>query len=193
MYSQGFNQYYISIGSGNGLVPNRWQAVIWTNNGLVNWRIYASLGFDDINACVYSNSISITWWRHQMETFSGLLALCAGNSSVTYCLDSSMGYPFSGPCIDRRDISNPSSCQYNENLESVLLLKLIQDSKILRWIFLVIWDPVLHVILISSGFINRCFVTFRCMMNGPEVFLDWDMSFADICQSMYTVVVFDCL
>ena len=25
----------------------------------------------------------ITWWRHQMETFSVLLALCAGNSPVT--------------------------------------------------------------------------------------------------------------
>ena len=24
-----------------------------------------------------------TWWRHQMETFSALLALCAGNSTVT--------------------------------------------------------------------------------------------------------------
>ena len=24
-----------------------------------------------------------TWWRHQMETFSTLLALCAGNSPVT--------------------------------------------------------------------------------------------------------------
>ena len=23
-----------------------------------------------------------SWWRHQMETFSALLALCAGNSSV---------------------------------------------------------------------------------------------------------------
>ena len=26
---------------------------------------------------------SITWWRHQMETFSTLLAICAGNSLVT--------------------------------------------------------------------------------------------------------------
>ena len=26
---------------------------------------------------------SIAWWRHQMETFSTLLALCAGNSPVT--------------------------------------------------------------------------------------------------------------
>ena len=25
----------------------------------------------------------ITWWRHQMETFSTLLAFCAGNSPVT--------------------------------------------------------------------------------------------------------------
>ena len=25
----------------------------------------------------------LTWWRHQMETFSALLAICAGNSSVT--------------------------------------------------------------------------------------------------------------
>ena len=27
--------------------------------------------------------ISISWWRHQMETFSALLAICAGNSLVT--------------------------------------------------------------------------------------------------------------
>ena len=27
-------------------------------------------------------SLSLPWWRHQMETFSALLAICAGNSSV---------------------------------------------------------------------------------------------------------------
>ena len=27
--------------------------------------------------------LSYSWWRHQMETFSALLALCAGNSPVT--------------------------------------------------------------------------------------------------------------
>ena len=32
---------------------------------------------------VYSSFITGTWWRHQMETFSALLALCAGNSPVT--------------------------------------------------------------------------------------------------------------
>ena len=27
--------------------------------------------------------VDYTWWRHQMETFSALLAICAGNSPVT--------------------------------------------------------------------------------------------------------------
>ena len=36
--------------------------------------------------CQHYPSYPITvksWWRHQMETFSALLALCAGNSPVT--------------------------------------------------------------------------------------------------------------
>ena len=33
-----------------------------------------------ITICKRNN---ITWWRHQMETFSALLALCVGNSPVT--------------------------------------------------------------------------------------------------------------
>ena len=27
--------------------------------------------------------VVVTWWRHQMETFSALLAICVGNSPVT--------------------------------------------------------------------------------------------------------------
>ena len=45
---------------------------------------------DLMQVCKYTCSfptsiriISLTWWRHQMETFSALLALCAGNSPVT--------------------------------------------------------------------------------------------------------------
>ena len=37
------------------------------------------LWWDPIPANIYSQS----WWRHQMETFSALLALCAWNSPVT--------------------------------------------------------------------------------------------------------------
>ena len=40
----GSNWQYGIIGSGNGLALNRRQAVIWTNDGLVYWRIYESLG-----------------------------------------------------------------------------------------------------------------------------------------------------
>ena len=36
---------------------------------------YETTNTDLANSCV-------TWWRHQMETFSALLAFCAGNSLV---------------------------------------------------------------------------------------------------------------
>ena len=32
--------------------------------------------------CVVPDKLYCSWWRHQMETFSALLALCAGNSPV---------------------------------------------------------------------------------------------------------------
>ena len=42
-----------------GIAPTTWRYLIWP------W------GFPEIS-----------WWRHQMETFSALLAICAGNSPV---------------------------------------------------------------------------------------------------------------
>ena len=44
------------------------------------WNIRYLLWFSTDS---YSNWFYISWWRHQMETFSPLLALCAGNSLVT--------------------------------------------------------------------------------------------------------------
>ena len=32
---------------------------------------------------IRETKLSVTWWRHQRETFSALLACCAGNSPVT--------------------------------------------------------------------------------------------------------------
>ena len=46
--SQGSNCQNVSIGSDNGLAPNRRQAIFWTINGLCCRRIYASL---DLNEC----------------------------------------------------------------------------------------------------------------------------------------------
>ena len=40
-----------------------------------------SINSQNIN-CVMHTGIN-PWWRHQMETFSALLAICAGNSPVT--------------------------------------------------------------------------------------------------------------
>ena len=51
--SQVSNWQYISIGSGNGLAPNRRQAIIWTDVGLSYWRVYASPGLNE-----YIQSIS---------------------------------------------------------------------------------------------------------------------------------------
>ena len=32
---------------------------------------------------MFDHTLFLTWWRHQMETFSALLAICAGNSPAT--------------------------------------------------------------------------------------------------------------
>ena len=43
-YRSLFPRVLIIVVSDDGLVPNRWQAIIWTNDGLVQWCIYASHG-----------------------------------------------------------------------------------------------------------------------------------------------------
>ena len=66
---QNFNDFFASS------LSNHWnslnnqlnkQQIGWRNQTL--WRCRDTI---------------ISWWRHQMETFSALLALCAGNSPVT--------------------------------------------------------------------------------------------------------------
>ena len=45
------------IGSDYGLAPPRCQAIIWTNDGLVYWRIYASLSLDELSwYCIQHSS-----------------------------------------------------------------------------------------------------------------------------------------
>ena len=55
------NWQYVIIGSDNGLAPNRQQAINWTNDGLVIWRIYPSLGLSELTVslllCVILKSI----------------------------------------------------------------------------------------------------------------------------------------
>ena len=48
---------YSSISSDNGLTPSRRKAIIWTNDELVYWRIYAPLVLSELN-------VVISQWRH---------------------------------------------------------------------------------------------------------------------------------
>ena len=64
----------------NGLGPILHQA-IWDNRGDKASRCISRMSQCD--HIWYSNALHITWWRHQMESFSALLAFCAGNSPVT--------------------------------------------------------------------------------------------------------------
>ena len=50
------NWEYVIIGIDNGLSRSRRQAIIWTNDGLVYWGIYASLG---LNELIVSTAYSI--------------------------------------------------------------------------------------------------------------------------------------
>ena len=43
------------------------------------WKM--KFNFQFYNAILLITAV-VTWWRHQMETFSTLVALCAGNSPV---------------------------------------------------------------------------------------------------------------
>ena len=43
------------------------------------------------------------WWRHQMETFSALLALCAGNSPVIVALVFSLMWAWTNGWVNNRD------------------------------------------------------------------------------------------
>ena len=45
-----------------------------------NWQ-KSGIGWG--NGLELNRAISISWWRHQMETFSALLAICAANSPVS--------------------------------------------------------------------------------------------------------------
>ena len=48
---------------------------------LVKPDVWVIMSFTDM-VLFYSRYESVTWWRHQMETFSALLALCVGISPV---------------------------------------------------------------------------------------------------------------
>ena len=69
---QGTNSQLTSINSDNDMMPNRRQAIIWNNDGIIYWRIYASLGF---------NEFSIAWFYTGFKSTSIINAFY----SIVYC------------------------------------------------------------------------------------------------------------
>ena len=94
-------------GPGNGLVPNIHQALNqyqWWPSSITQMCVtrpqyvmttsfhHSEFGFNSylcymLQSCIICMKCSprsaFSWWRHQTETFSALLAICAGNSPVT--------------------------------------------------------------------------------------------------------------
>ena len=59
---------------------NHWEHIAWlVYLELRNWNIRFHRGYERTNP----SKAKQPWWRHQMETFSALLAIYAGNSPVT--------------------------------------------------------------------------------------------------------------
>ena len=67
-----------------------WFICLWCGGRMLSTNVYWAICYLVIRLsgtrkrlCLQNIIKAHTWWRHQMETFSALLALCAGNSPVT--------------------------------------------------------------------------------------------------------------
>ena len=68
MYYCGFIRRQLSTVSGNGLVQNRQQAIIWTNDVSVYWRIYTLLGFDERRVLSFFTRVVLISMKHPLRT-----------------------------------------------------------------------------------------------------------------------------
>ena len=76
--------------------------------------------------CVLSTPVCITQWRHQMETFSALLALCVGNPAVTG------GFPSQRPVTRSFDVFFDLSWANNPDIGDLRRHRAHYDVTIMR-------------------------------------------------------------
>ena len=76
MFSLGSNSQWVSIGSGNDLVLNRWQAITWTNVD-PNQKCHNVTRPNQLNMEWNSNDISIDNWTYRQV--SNIRRTLAGN------------------------------------------------------------------------------------------------------------------
>ena len=79
-----WNWQCTSIGSGNGLAPNRRQAITWTNDDPVHWRIYASLGEDELTGDIPFLSLTNDSVRHYSDVIIGAMASQITSPTIVY-------------------------------------------------------------------------------------------------------------
>ena len=60
-----------------------WYDVIVMILSYNRWEKSYALSYDPFYKWKESIQLKLTWWRHQVEAFSTLLAICAGNSPVS--------------------------------------------------------------------------------------------------------------
>ena len=68
--SLGSNWQQTTIGTENGLSPNRRQAIIWSNYGLVYWRCYPTLGCDIQG--FRAMGLSVQYWPRWFQDFPAI-------------------------------------------------------------------------------------------------------------------------
>ena len=73
------------MGSGNGLVLNRRQAIAWTNDGPVHWRIYAALGGGELRPI---NGPRLTSFQEDWQLFEDVLVILCLSWSLNHCTTS---------------------------------------------------------------------------------------------------------
>ena len=69
-----FHHRFLNISAWSNMLPEN--HIIFNRENFIDANIKRQLGL----ACTLNRN---AWWRHQMEAFSALLALCAGNALVT--------------------------------------------------------------------------------------------------------------
>ena len=65
----------IGIGSDNGLAPARRQAIIWTNDGVVSWRLCVSPGLGVLPDMDILKTVSLIELSREQDDFDNSLAL----------------------------------------------------------------------------------------------------------------------
>ena len=78
-----YSNFFYSYDGFSNILPSCFAGTLATQPWRI-WLKFTSTKPQQNTNRVYSCGVHITtWWRHQMEAFSTLLALCAGNSPVT--------------------------------------------------------------------------------------------------------------